>query len=119
IRKEQLEATPPGQPVPATAFELAPEMNHYYGVYDDTDGVQVLFEHTENAELAMAQRPGDIDALGRPCDPALRGLYGFPMSPDRTSLVTLDPDTGTVTHRAELRDPQRLWTRQLSAMDWS
>ncbi len=119
IRKDLIEATPAGQPVPTSVFELAPEMNHYYGVYDDTDGVQVLFEHTENAELAMAQRDGDVDALGRPCDPALRGLYGFPMSPDRTSLVTFDPESGTVTHRAELRDPERLWTRQLSAMDWS
>lgn len=119
IRKDQLEATPPGKPVPSTAFELAPEMNHYYGVYDDTEGVQVLFEHTENAELAMAQREGDVDALGRPCDPALQGLYGFPMSPDRTSLVAFEPDTGKVVHRAELRDPQRLWTRQLNAMDWS
>ena len=67
----------------------------------------------------MTQRDGDLDALGRPCDPALRGLYGFPMSPDRTSLIAFDPDSGTMTHRAELRDPQRLWTRQLNAMDWS
>ncbi|NLD78139.1 MAG: carotenoid oxygenase [Acidimicrobiales bacterium] len=119
IRKDALEATAPGQPVPCSAFELAPEMNHYYGVYDDSDGIQVLFEHTENSDIAMAQRPGDVDALGRPCDPALMGLYGFPMSPDRTTLVQFDPSTGKVTHRAESLDPQRLWTRQLNAMDWS
>ncbi|HVJ97010.1 MAG TPA: carotenoid oxygenase family protein [Acidimicrobiia bacterium] len=119
IRKDVLEATRPGDEVPCHVFELAPEMNHYYANYDDRDGVQVLFEHTENADIAMAQGAGDTDALGRPCDPALAGLYGFPMSPDRTSVVTFDPATGATTQRAELRDPERLWTRQLSAMDWS
>ena len=119
IRKDQLAATPPGSPVPCTTLRIAPEINHYYGVYDDTDGVRILFEHTESAELSMTQGAGDLDALGRPCDPALRGLYGLPMSPDRTSLVHLDPATGAVLHRAEQRDPERLWTRQLCAMDWS
>lgn len=119
IRKDQLAATPPGSPVPCTTLRIGPEINHYYGVYDDTDGVRILFEHTESAELSMTQGAGDLDALGRPCDPALRGLYGLPMSPDRTSLVHLDPATGAVLHRAEQRDPERLWTRQLCAMDWS
>ncbi|MBX3284404.1 MAG: carotenoid oxygenase family protein [Actinobacteria bacterium] len=119
IRKADLDATPPGQEVPCQVFEVAPENNHYYATYDDTDGVTVLFEHTENADLAMTQQPGDLDALGRPCDPALRGLYGFPMSPDRTTLVVFDPDRGEVVHRAEQRRPELLWTRQLNAMDWS
>ena len=119
IRKEQVEATAPGSPVSCTTLRIAPEINHYYGVYDDADGVRILFEHTENAELAMTQGEGDLDALGRPCDPALRGLYGLPMSPDRTVQIDLDPVTGEITHRAEQRDPGLLWTRQLSAMDWS
>lgn len=119
IRKAALEATPPGQPVSCEVFRIAPEMNHYYATYDDGDGIRVLFEHTENAELAMTQRDGDLDALGRPCDPALRGLYGLPMSPDRTTVIELHPGTGRITHHAELRDPSLLWTRQLSAMDWS
>jgi hypothetical protein len=119
IRKDALEATPAGTEVPCHVFELAPEMNHYYANYDDTDGIVVVFEHTENADIAMSQRADDVDALGRPCDPALRGLYGFPMSPDRTTVVAFDPASGTLTHRAELRDPQLLWNRQLNAMDWS
>ena len=119
IRKDRLEATPPGQPVPCTTFRVAPEINHYYATYDDSDGIRILFEHTENADIAMTQGAGDLDALGRPCDPALRGLYGFPMSPDRNSLLEFDPVTGEVHHRAELRDPELLWTRQLNAMDWS
>ena len=40
-------------------------MNHYYANYDDSDGVVVLFEHTENADIAMTQGAGDVDALGR------------------------------------------------------
>ena len=119
IRKDELEATPPGAPVPCLTHRVAPENNHYYAVYDDSDGITVLFEHTESSDLAMVQRDGDLDALGRPCDPALRGLYGFPASPDRTSLITFRPETGAMEHRAELRDPRRLWTRQLNAMDWS
>ena len=122
IRKDDLDSVPPGTEVACRRFEMAPEMNHYYATYDDSDGVQILFEHTESADIAMTQGPGDLDALGRPVDPALRGLYGFPMSPDRTSLVVFDPAAGAageVVHRAELREPDLLWTRQLNAMDWS
>lgn len=119
IRKDTLESTPVGGEVPCQVFEMAPENNHYYANYDDSEGIAILFEHTECADIAMTQRAGDIDALGRPCDPALRGLYGFPMSPDRTTLVIFDPDKGEVVHRAEQREPERLWTRQLNAMDWS
>ena len=119
IRKDELEATPEGAEVACRVFTLAPEMNHYYASWDDQGGVTVLFEHTENADIAMAQGPGDVDALGRPCDPALRGLYGMPMSPDRTCLVHFDPETGRLSHRAELRRPELLWNRQLNAMDWS
>ena len=119
IRKDALEAVAPGTPVPATVAEIAPEINHYYAIYDDRDGIRVLFEHTESADIAMTQGPGDLDALGRPVDPALRGLYGFPMSPDRTTLVEFDPATGAVRERIEQRDPSLLWTRQLNAIDWS
>lgn len=119
IRKDTLEATPPGTEVPCTAISIAPEINHYYATYDDANGVQVLFEHSENTDIAMTQQPGDTDALGRPCDPALRGMYGLSMSPDRTSLVVFDPETGAVQHRAEQLEPDLLWTRQLNAMDWS
>ena len=38
-------------------FEIAPENNHYYATYDDTDGIAMLFEHTESADIAMTQRP--------------------------------------------------------------
>lgn len=119
IRKADLEAVPPGTEVGCQMFEVAPENNHYYATYDDTDGIGILFEHTESADIAMTQRRGDTDALGRPCDPALAGLYGFPMAPDRTTFVVFDPDRGQVVHRAEQRQPELLWTRQLNAIDWS
>lgn len=119
IRKADLDGTAPGSPVDATVQRVAPEINHYYADFDDSDGVTVLFEHTETADIAMTQRPDDLDALGRPCDPALAGLYGFPMSPDRLSRVTFDPETGRVLDSVELREPERLWGRQLNAMDWS
>lgn len=119
IRKADLEAAPPGTEVACQVFHIGPENNHYYATYDDTDGVAILFEHTESADIAMTQQAGDLDALGRPCDPALRGLYGFPMAPDRATYVIVDPATGRILHQAEQRDPERLWTRQLNAIDWS
>ncbi len=119
IRKDALEATPPGTEVPCTSFTISPEINHYYATYDDTEGVRIVFEHTESADIAMTQQVGDTDALGRPCDPALRGLYGFPMAPDRTTMIVVDPVTSKVLHRAEQREPELLWTRQLNALDWS
>lgn len=119
IRKSDLEAARPGTEVPCRIHHLAPEMNHYYAAYDDRDGVVVLFEHTENADLAMAARAGDLDAWGRPVDPALAGLYGFPMSPTRTSMHHFDPETGEQHEVAMLYDPDRFHTRQLTAFDWS
>jgi hypothetical protein len=119
IRKEDLEATPPGREVPCRAFTLAPEVMHYYGVWDDRDGVRVVFEHTRDMDMAIPLREGDVDAWGRPCDPRLRGLYHFPMSPSRMSTVDFDPESGKVHERARLVDAERLWAQQLSALDWS
>jgi carotenoid cleavage dioxygenase-like enzyme len=119
VRKAALEAATPGTEVGAMRFDLAPEVNHYYATYDDQDGIGILFEHTESADIAMTQGDGDLDALGRPCDPALRGLYGFPMSPDRTTYLVFDPESEEIVHRTEQRRPDLLWTRQLNAIDWS
>ena len=119
IRKDDLDATPPGSEVQCHAYALAPEMNHYYAAYDDTDGVVVLFEHTQNADIAMAARVGDLDAWGRLVDPALAGLYGFPMTPTKTSMQRFDPDTGERWEMAMLYEPDHLYSRQLSAFDWS
>jgi carotenoid cleavage dioxygenase-like enzyme len=119
IRKADLDAAAPGSEVRCRRFELAPEMNHYYAQYDDRDGVVVLFEHTENTDIAMAARPGDLDAWGRPVDPALFGLYGFAMTPSRTTLQRFDPESGKRSDVALLYEPERFHTRQLSAFDWS
>lgn len=119
IRKDALEASPPGTEVACTIVEIAPEINHYYASFDDTDGISVLFEHVANTDIAMTQSPGDRDVLGRPCDPALAGMYGLPMSPDLTSVVVFDPASGAVRHRSDQYEPELLWGRQLNAMDWS
>jgi len=119
IRKADLDAAAPGTEIACRRFELAPEMNHYYAQYDDRDGVTVLFEHTENADIAMASRAGDVDAWGRKVDPALFGLYGFPMTPSRTTVQRFDPESGRRLEVAQLHDPERFLGRQLSAFDWS
>jgi len=119
IRKAELDAADPMTAVGCLRYELAPEMNHYYAQYDDADGVVVMFEHTENEDIAMAQRAGDIDAWGRECDPRLAGLYGFAMTPARTSMHRFDPESGERKELAMMFDPERFHTRQLSAFDWS
>ena len=67
----------------------------------------------------MPLRADDVDALGRPVDPRLRGLYTHPMAPGRVDEVVLDPATGAVVERASFSRPGDCWATQLSAMDWS
>jgi carotenoid cleavage dioxygenase-like enzyme len=119
IRKDDVAATPVGQEVPATVVRVGPEVMHYYATYDDADGITVVFEHTPEQDLAMTLRAEDLDARGRPVDPALVGMYTHPMSPSRTSVLRFDPASGTVTERATICDPERYWATQLSALDWS
>lgn len=119
IRKDAVEATPVGEPVSAVGFRVGPEVMHYFARYDDRDGIEVLFEHTIDTDLAMYLRPGDLDALGRPIDPALVGMYNHPMHASVVSVLRFDPETGTVTERASMSEPERYHSTQLSAMDWS
>jgi carotenoid cleavage dioxygenase-like enzyme len=119
IRKDEVAATPSGTEVPARAVRVAPEVMHYYAAYDDRDGINVVFEHTANTDLAMALRADDVDAWNRPVDPALVGMYTHPMSPSVVTVLTFDPESGAVTERARMSEPERLWATQLSALDWS
>jgi len=119
IRKDEVEATAPGTEVPARAVRVAPEVMHYYAAYDDGDGIDVVFEHTPATDLAMALRADDVDAWGRPVDPALVGMYTHPMAASVVTVLRFDPETGTVTERARFGDAERYWATQLSAMDWS
>jgi len=119
VRKDALEATPSGTPVTPTTLRLAPETNHYYPVWDDTDGIRLVLEHTIDTDLAMALRAADVDAWGRPVDPALAGLYVHPMHQGVLTEVRIDPDRGTATVEARYEDPAVAWATQLSAIDWS
>jgi len=119
IRKDEVDATANGDPLRARTFRVGPEVMHYYAQYDDTDGVTVIFEHTHNSELAVHVRPDDVDAFGRPVDPALAGMYNHPMHPGEVTVLRFDPETGTVTERARMWEPERFYATQLSTMDWS
>lgn len=119
VRKDQVAATPPGDEVAAHVVRVGPEVMHYYAVYDDSDGIEVLYEHTAETDLAMALRADDLDAWGRPVDPALVGMYNHPMAASRVSALVFDPEAGTVRERATICAPEQLWATQLSAMDWS
>jgi hypothetical protein len=69
-------------------------------------------------DLAMRLQPGDLDADGRPIDPALAGMYNMAMAPSSVSEVELDPASGKVTQLAAFRE-EWAFNLQLSALDWS
>lgn len=117
IRKDDL--VPGRATVACKEFRIAPEVNHFYARYDDSDGVQVVMEHSEGVDIGMYLREDDVDVHGRPIDPALRGMYCHGMTPALTTVLVFDPETGEVRERARARDPERWWQAELSAIDWS
>ncbi|MEU4700922.1 carotenoid oxygenase family protein [Nonomuraea dietziae] len=119
VRKDDLESAGDGGAVRGSVFRLAPEVNHFYAAYDDSAGIRVVMEHTPGVDIGMYLREDDVDVLGRPIDPALRGMYCHGMSPALTTVLEFDPVKGTVTDVARLYDPSRYWQAELSAMDWS
>ncbi|WP_084963925.1 carotenoid oxygenase family protein [Thermoactinospora rubra] len=119
VRKDALERTPPGAGVPGTVFRIAPEVNHFYATYDDSAGIRVVMEHTPGVDIGLYLREDDVDVFGRPVDPALRGMYCHGATPAVVTVLEFDPERGTVTDVARLRDPARYWQAELSAVDWS
>ncbi|MFP5320895.1 MAG: carotenoid oxygenase family protein [Acidimicrobiia bacterium] len=119
VRKEALEAAAHGTPVEPIELRTGPETNHHFAVWDDSDGIRLVLEHTVDTDLAMYVRPGDLDALGEPVDPALHGLYNHPMHHGVIREVRIDPDARTLSTEAVYEDPERAYATQLSAMDWS
>ncbi|GAA2796281.1 carotenoid oxygenase family protein [Nonomuraea dietziae] len=109
VRKDDLESAGDGGAVRGSVFRLAPEVNHFYAAYDDSAGIRVVMEHTPGVDIGMYLREDDVDAFGRPIDPALRGMYCHGMSPALTTVLEFDPVKGTVTDVARLYDPSRYW----------
>jgi carotenoid cleavage dioxygenase-like enzyme len=119
VRKEAVEATPVGQPLRTQEFTMGPPAGHYYGVWDDTDGIRVVFEHMDMLDLAFPINKADEDRNGASVDPAHAGLYSMNLAPSTLSEATIDPDSGKLVDQATARFPDWGWNLQLSAMDWS
>jgi len=117
VRKEELDATPSGQPVSAIPFRMGPPPGHYYGQWDDTAGVRVVFEHMDMLDLGFPIGAADLDRNGRPVDPAVVGLYSMGLTPESVSEATLDPTSSKLTDVVSVR-AEWSWNLQLSAMDW-
>lgn len=118
VRKETIDATPVGQPVTALPFRMGPPAGHYYGVWDDSDGIRVLFEHMDMLDLGFPLAAADLDRNGTPIDPSLVGFYSMGLSPETVSEATLDPTSNKLTDVVSVRE-EWSWNLQLSAMDWS
>ncbi|MEO6468709.1 MAG: carotenoid oxygenase family protein [Acidimicrobiia bacterium] len=118
IRKAQLDHLPSGTPVTPVQVMMSPSAGHYYGRWDDSDGISVVWEGMDLMDLALHMKPGDLDVNGDPIDPAVTGLYNMAMAPETITEVVFEPETGKVLERGLYRED---WTfnLQLSAMDWS
>ncbi|WP_436795078.1 carotenoid oxygenase family protein [Actinospongicola halichondriae] len=117
VRKEEVDRTPPGQPVTAVPFRMGPPPGHFYGQWDDTAGVRVVFEHMDMLDLGFPIGPNDVDRNGDPVDPSVVGLYSMGLTPETVSEATLDPTSSKLTDVVSVRDDWS-WNLQLSAMDW-
>lgn len=126
VRKDAVEATPPGRPVPFVRGEIGPTTGHYYAVWDDTDGVRVLFEHLDLTDLGYRLLPDDVDADGHPIDPVHVGFYQMAMSTQTVSEWVFRADRAGTGSGAPC-PAERLvavtgpdtFNLQLSAQDWS
>ncbi|MFV0318618.1 MAG: carotenoid oxygenase family protein [Microthrixaceae bacterium] len=118
LRKEEILATPVGEPVTPTVTRIAPTAGHFYARWDDADGLSVIFEHMDRMDLGFRMEADDLDANGDPVDPGLIGFYNTAMAPTTCSEVVFDPVSGSCRTEAVLRDDWT-WNLELSAMDWS
>ncbi len=118
VRKEVLDATPSGTPVQAIPFVMGPPSGHHYAVWDDTDGIRVIFEHMDMVDLGFPIAAGDLDRNGRPVDPALAGFYSMGLCPETVSEALIDPVSRKVLEQAAVQT-EETWNQQLSGMDWS
>jgi hypothetical protein len=118
LRKDVIEATPPGEPLEPTSFTFGPPAGHYYARWDDTDGISVVWEGMDLMDLGFSLRPDDRDLNGNPVDPGVVGLYNMAMGPETILEIELDPVRGKVLERGAYRQDW-LVNKQLSAMDWS
>lgn len=118
VRKEVLDRTPSGTPVDAIPFVMGPPSGHHYAVWDDSDGIRVIFEHMDMVDLGFPIAAGDLDRNGQPIDPALAGFYSMGLTSETLSEAMIDPDTGKLLEVAAVNEPWT-WNQQLSAVDWS
>lgn len=118
VRKDDLDSTPSGHPVPAIPFVHGPPSGHHYAVWDDRDGIRLIFEHLDMVDLALSIGAGDLDRNGRAIDPALAGFYSMGLTSETVSEALIDPVSGKVLELASVNEPWT-WNQQLSAIDWS
>jgi len=118
VRKDELEAAPPGTEVRYERSSFGPTSGHYYARWNDDDGVRVLFEHMDLTDLGYRLRPDDVAVTGERVNPAHVGFYQMAMSSQTVSEVVFRPGAGTGERLAAFRD-EWTWNLQLSAMDLS
>lgn len=118
IDKSVFDSTAPGTAVTPVVSQVSPSTGHFYAKFDDTHGIEVIFEHMDLMDLGFSLRAGDTDATGAPIASHLVGGYNMAMGPNTISEVVFDPATGASTQRASV---QQDWSYnlQLSAIDWS
>ncbi len=86
VRKDDIARTPPGQPVKAKSFTIAPPTAHFCAQYDDSDGIRVIFENMDLEDLAIYHKPGDVNMLGDEIEECHLGFFNMAMAPSSSPL---------------------------------
>ncbi len=118
VRKDDIDNTPPGEPLQSICMRIGPTTGHYYAVWDDSDGIRVLFEHMDLTDLGYRLEPGDVDVYGQPVNPVHLGMYQMAMASQTLSEWILHPATASAQRSAHAAGADR-FNLQLSAQDWS
>ncbi len=118
VRKDDVDRTPSGTPVQAIPFVTGPPSGHHYAVWDDTDGIRVIFEHMDMVDLGLPIVAGDLDRNGKSLDPRLSGFYSMGLTSETVSEAMIDPTSGKLLELASVNEPWT-WNHQLSGIDWS
>lgn len=104
VAKADLDATPPGRPVPSRTFTIPMQTGHLSVDEDDGDGtLTVYLEHIPLADLMIKLNAGEVTRGGGTVGADYEGLVALAVQPGVVGRYRIDTATG------ELTDSQLAW----------
>lgn len=119
VAKADLEATPPGQPVPVTSVTIPLPTGHLSVDEDDADGLLTVYlEHIPLADLMIKLEAGAPAHDGPPIPPEYEGLIALGVQPGVVGRYRIDVATGEVVD-SKLAWDDEFWGAVLATRDRS